>query len=247
MSRSMVVVGLVVVAVAGLAYAGEAKPFPPPIAETLATKVSEAYGVTVGAKDLDAGLPAMLVKPIEGRYVNAKKDSVLADWRKEVAVFETAWSAYVARHDEVAAAIAKAEEQKATPDEAKKTLLAVIAPNGDGKADKRKLLEPRDAEVDAIVALAKLYAAQKDFVAAASIPPMLQGRRHVGPQEDERLLWLADQKSQDLRFLSSQQKDPQKEPVMVALRELLGRTQRALNEPRETGRSMLKALPSLGP
>jgi hypothetical protein len=219
----------------------------PPPAPTVA--LATAAGVDPSAPPVTDGLATPLAAAIHQAFDRdgaASANRQLDQWKKRTTEFEQAWTAYTAQANTCRDAIDKAASEPAA--DAAKTLLAVITPNAldaDGKiaVDRRKFLETIDAEVPAIGALGKLDVANKDYLAAASLPVLMQGRRHVGAVDDERLLWLAYTYGKEMRDLAGRVKPPLKD----VLNKLVDRGNHEWDSRRGSGRATLAAFPDLGP
>lgn len=170
-----------------------------PLAGYVAEMVSKALGGTYSATKMADGVPEPIAMVAVAHYSDSADtcESVMSELRKASAEFDGAWSAYEARKAVVKEAVAAAEALASSGKlaEAHKTLAAVVTPIELDKrglpATPRKALEARDAEVDALVATAKLFNASHEYEHLSSLTPALAQRRHaIGEREDERLLWM---------------------------------------------------------
>ncbi|MBW2736917.1 MAG: hypothetical protein JRH20_31425 [Deltaproteobacteria bacterium] len=139
------------------------------------------------------------------------------------------------------AALVKA---KAAPKEAEATLRAVLTapPRDKGGFIKRKgSLNACNAEVDAVLALAKVLAAAKNYGALVELAAHLKGCRKAGDRSQEVLIWLAG-RSRYFGNLKAGQRPEIGEAInrMHKAAYLVGRSDRQL------AKAFFRALPSYG-
>jgi hypothetical protein len=190
-------------------------PPPPPVTEVFAEKVSALIKEPVDGKAVGPdGLPLGIVKIIEWKHSKERPEQKargiefeLARWRPIGKKFDDAWAAYQARAAEVKAAVEKSDQalKDGKPDEARKLVEAVITPNkvsDKGQVDvHRALVDARDAEIPALLALGRAAAAQNDYLTVANLAQMMYAHRLVGEESDERLLWIGRQNRKELEGL----------------------------------------------
>jgi hypothetical protein len=126
--------------------------------------------------------------------------------------FEAKWTAYQQRKAEVDAGLAESERlsQAGKFHEAATLLKGLITPpplNAKQELEMaRQMIEPRDAEFPALLALAKIAVRAEMPQAFGEIANGLVVRREVGEKEEERWLWIAYRNPRDFKNISHAQK-----------------------------------------
>jgi hypothetical protein len=221
-----------------------------PVCEQFAEAVSAIVKDKVDPAATRDGIPMPIVRLVElhhlhdgaAKNVQRNTQAHLERFKTAAQKFDASLTAYKARRDEVSTAVEKAKSQP--PAEAMKTLLSVITPNqvdAEGRIDvHRAFLEPRDAEIDAILAYGKLAATAKDYAAVGNLSAMLYAHRRVSSDEcAERLLWFARENRKDLEGLGGG-------TATDAIADVVRRADGEVRTLQSLGRGMRKAILSLG-
>jgi hypothetical protein len=241
---------LLAACVARSASAADPPAPPPPVSELFAEKVSALIKEPVDGKATGPdGLPLGIVKIIEWKHNRDRPEQrargiefELARWRPIGKKFDDAWAAYQARAVEVKAAVEKSDQalKDGKPDEARKLAEAVITPNkvsDKGQVDvHRALVDARDAEIPALLALGRAAAAQNDYLTVANLAQMMYAHRIVGDESDERLLWIGRQNRNELEMLVAS----------AVAQPLVQRADAEARQLQSLGRGMIKTLFKLG-
>lgn len=190
---------------ASVARAQKAPPPPQPASEFFAEKVGGVLGRPVDLSASKNGVPQVFIDLINKRY---NGDSYAQARQKQFqelqvtsAAFAKQWNLYEARKKAVSGAIARA---KSAPDDQVESILrSVITPatrNEKGFITRdRVLIEPYDAEIEAVLELAKVLSKNNDFAALAELTANLMGCRKVSNDRNEELLmWLATKSGRTL-------------------------------------------------
>ncbi len=185
-------------------------PVKQPASVMFASYVGEALDQKIAPDGLVNGLPTGLVRLIEAHYPGANGERLTAKYYVHAASFEARWNEYQTRLTEVNAAVSAAKASSKSGDHAtaKSTLLAVLTPVSSdpqtGKVKhKRDTLERMDAEMAALIQLARIAVAADSPELLAGITTAFYVRRKVLDQQTERLMWLERAESRNFSGLGA--------------------------------------------
>ncbi len=174
------------------------------------------------------GVPPIITKLVKSHYDADNGAGLLETFGATAKAFDAAWDAYGARRAEVqkavngAASLATAGKTDAAVAMLKTVITAVPRDEAGKLPTKRAVLEPRDAELDAVLAWARLAASSHDVYAIADLCAALYVRRKVSDDKlTEELLWFGDADGDQLKFMTSDDDDADEKRVRQAMSDAL--------------------------